>query len=293
MAIFRVRKKENYVVLDKGFLNDTRLSWKAKGLLAYMLSLPDDWSFCISNLATHSKCSRESTANIIKELSQAGYVHKVQGRTNMGKFRKVELSVFETPQVEPFSENPITVKPLMEKPLTEYPAILINNKSLNNNLLNKNKNNNKGHSSEENIQKQQTAFQFYEQNGFGSLVAHVTYKIDHWINELSEDLVIHAMKQAVENNVHRWNYIEKILDDWTKKKFTSIEEVEAHKLRFAAQKQQRTNQSNLQGRKEVVPKWFHQRHEKHSDPEVGQAIDFEAERQKILETFRAVTESAR
>jgi len=54
MAIFRVHK-ENYVMLDKGFLNDTRLSWKAKGLLAYMLSLPNDWSFCISNLATHSK----------------------------------------------------------------------------------------------------------------------------------------------------------------------------------------------------------------------------------------------
>lgn len=52
-------------MLDKGFLNDIRLSWKAKGLLAYMLSLPDDWSFCISDLATHSKCSRESTANIM------------------------------------------------------------------------------------------------------------------------------------------------------------------------------------------------------------------------------------
>lgn len=111
MAIFRVHKKENYVVLDKGFLNDARLSWKAKGMLAYMLSLPDDWSFCISNLATHSKCSRESTANIIKELSQAGYVHKVQGRTNMGKFGKDEFSVFETPQVEPYSENPLTEKP--------------------------------------------------------------------------------------------------------------------------------------------------------------------------------------
>ncbi|KOP80104.1 hypothetical protein AMS59_01445 [Lysinibacillus sp. FJAT-14745] len=303
MAIFRVRKKENYVVLDKGFLNDTRLSWKAKGLLAYMLSLPDDWSFCITDLATHSKCSRESTANIIKELSKTGYVHKVQGRTNNGKFRKVELSVFETPQVEPYSENPITVNPVMENPLTENPltenplpenpAILINNKSLNNNLLNNNNNYYKDHSAEENIPKLQTAFQFYEQNGFGSLAAHVTYKIGHWIDDLSEDLVIHAMKQAVESNVLRWNYVEKILDDWIKKKFTTIEEVEADKLRFAAQKQQRTNRSNLQGRKEIVPDWFHQRHENYSDLEAGQAIDFEAERQKILGKCRGITESAR
>ncbi|MEY9979126.1 DnaD/phage-associated family protein [Lysinibacillus sp. RC79] len=35
--------------------------------------------------------------------------------------------------------------------------------------------------------------------------------------------------------MHRWKYVGKILDDWTKKKFTTIEEVEADKLRFAAQ----------------------------------------------------------
>lgn len=72
------------------------------------------------------------------------------------------------------------------------------------------------------------------------------------------------------------------------KKFKTIEEVEADKLRFTAQKkqrQQRTNQSNHQGRKEVVPEWFHQRHKNYSDIEAGQAIDFEAERQKILETL--------
>ncbi|WP_427110403.1 DnaD domain protein [Lysinibacillus xylanilyticus] len=294
MAIFRVRKKVNYVVLDKGFLNDTRLSWKAKGLLAYMLSLPDDWSFCISDLATHSKCSRESTANTVKELTKAGYIHKMQGRTNNGKFRKVELFVFETPQVEPYSDNPISDKPLMDNPLTvnpqtEKPSILINNKSLNNNLLNNN-NNYRSYPLGENLPKPQTAFQFYEDNGFGSLAAHVTFNIGHWIDDLSEDLVIHAMKRAVENNVLRWNYVEKILRDWTNKKLKTIEEVEADKLRFEAQKrqQQRTHQSDLQVRKEVVPEWFHQRHEN-----VEQTIDFEAERQKILETLRGVTESAR
>jgi len=300
MAIFRVHKKENYVVLDKGFLNDTHLSWKAKGLLAYMLSLPDDWSFCISDLATHSKCSRESTANTVKELTKAGYIHKMQGRTNNGKFRKVELFVFETPQAEPDSDNPISDKPLMENPLTvnpqtEKPSLLINNKSLNNNLLN-NENNYRTYPLGENLPKLQTASQFYEDNGFGSLAAHVTFKIGHWIDDLSEDLVIHAMKRAVENNVLRWNYVEKILRDWTNKKLKTIEEVEADKHRFEAkkqQRQQRTHRSNLQVRKEVVPEWFHQRHENSSDIEDGQAIDFVAERQKVLESLRNLTESVR
>ncbi|MEQ6353543.1 DnaD domain protein [Lysinibacillus sp. M3] len=293
MAIFRVRKKENFVVLDKGFLNDIRLSWKAKGLLAYMLSLPDDWSFSTSNLATKSKCSRESTANTIKELTKAGYIHKTQVRTNHGKFGKLELFVFETPRTEPYSKKPITVNPSPEKPITEKPPLLSNNKSLNNNVLNKNNDDDKrGHTTGENLLKTQTAYEFYEQNGFGSPVAYVTNKIDHWIDDLSEDLVIHAMKLAIENNVLRWNYVEKILQDWSNKKVTSIEEVEADKLQFAAQKQQRqnhTNRSTHQKYKEIVPEWFHQRRQNDSEIEVSQAIDFEAERQKILETFKNIT----
>ncbi|TQR28977.1 DnaD domain protein [Lysinibacillus sphaericus] len=55
---------------------------------------------------------------------------------------------------------------------------------------------------------------------------------------MSEELVIRARKQAIENNVLRWNYVEKILQVWTTKKFTTIEEVEADKLRFVARKQQ-------------------------------------------------------
>lgn len=294
MVIFRVQKKENYVVLDKGFLNDSRLSWRAKGLLAYMLSLPNDWLFSISDLAIRSKCGRDTTVNIIRELTNAGYIHKEQGRTNVGKFGKMDLLVFETPQSAPFTENQLT-----ENPLTENPSLLINkslnNNLLNNNLLNKNNNEDRSHLSAENPSKIQTAFQFYEQNGFGALAAHVAYKIGHWIDDLSEELVIHAMKLAVENNILRWNYVEKILHDWTNKKFRTIEEVEAHRLRYAAQKKQRHHsiRSNQQGHQEIVPEWFHQRHEDNSDTEAGKAIDFEAERQKILATLREAKGSVR
>ncbi|MGY3188975.1 DnaD domain protein [Lysinibacillus sp. TE18511] len=299
MVIFRVQKKDNYVVLDKGFLNDNRLSWRAKGLLAYMLSLPNDWLFSISDLAIRSKCGRDTTANIIKELTNAGYIHKEQGRTNIGKFGKMDLLVFEAPQAAPFTENQVTENPLTESPLTENPSLLINkslnNNLLNNNLLNKNNNEDRSHLSTENLSKIQTAFQFYEQNGFGALAAHVAYKIGHWIDDLSEELVIHAMKLAVENNILRWNYVEKILHDWTNKKFRTIEEVEAHRLRYTAQKKQRHHsiRSNQQGRQEIVPEWFHQRHEDNNDTEAGKAIDFEAERQKILATLREAKRSKR
>ncbi|QGG51575.1 hypothetical protein [Lysinibacillus pakistanensis] len=50
-----------------------------------------------------------------------------------------------------------------------------------------------------------------------------------------------------------------------------------------------------QGRTEIVPEWFHKRNEEKPVPvpeEVGQEIDFEAERQKILERLRRAKENA-
>lgn len=127
MTIFRVQKKENYVVLDKGFLNDTKLSWQAKGLLAYMLSLPNDWTFSVKDLSTRSKNGRDATNTIVKELCTAGYIRKQQKRAEKGKFSSAELLVFETP----LTENPSTEYPSTEKPFSDSPQLL-NNKLLNN-----------------------------------------------------------------------------------------------------------------------------------------------------------------
>ncbi len=278
MTIYRTQKKANYVMLDKGFLNDRRLSWKAKGLLAYMLSLPDDWSFCLADLATRSKCGRDATANIVKELTNAGYIHKEQVRAKGGKFSKMEFVVFETTRL---AKKSLTDNSLTEEPQTENASLLMI-KSLKNDLLIKNKD-------DRNLS---SACQFYELNGFGSLMAHVSNKIGHWIDDLSEELVIYAMKLAVENNVLRWNYVEKILLDWRNKKLKCIAEIEADRLRFQAQKQQ-TIRFQPQGRQEIIPDWFQRRHEDNHQPQAEQAIDFEAERQKILATLREVTGRAR
>jgi len=43
--IIRVEKNKNYSVVNNTVLRDTKISWKAKGIMAYMLSKPDDWTF--------------------------------------------------------------------------------------------------------------------------------------------------------------------------------------------------------------------------------------------------------
>lgn len=122
MAILRVDKSDNYTVIHNAVFYDYSLSFKAKGLLCQMLSLPDGWSFSIEGLAKLGSDGRDSVASTLKELERAGYFRREQNR-NSGKFQGIEYIVTE----KPFTENPIT-----EKPITDNPRQL-NTKELNTN----------------------------------------------------------------------------------------------------------------------------------------------------------------
>ena len=43
MAIFRVENKTDFTIMSNNHFRDKNLSWKAKGLLSTILSLPEDW----------------------------------------------------------------------------------------------------------------------------------------------------------------------------------------------------------------------------------------------------------
>lgn len=96
-------------------------------------------------------------------------------------------------------------------------------------------------------------FQFYEENGFGIITPHVGDKVNAWIDDLSDELIIHAMKIAIENGVMKWNYVESILKGWFSKKIKSVEEVIAMELQ---RKQQQSNSFGKSFREEKVPDWF-------------------------------------
>ncbi|MCG3089161.1 DnaD domain-containing protein [Sporosarcina cyprini] len=72
---------------------------------------------------------------------------------------------------------------------------------------------------------QKSAFRFFEENGFGILTPHVADKMGSWIDEVGEDMVLHALEISVENSALRWNYAESILRDWSNKKYTTVADV--------------------------------------------------------------------
>ena len=107
MNVFRVIKdKENpYVMINKTFLNDENLSWKSKGLLAYILSLPDDWQLYECELVKHSKDGKDSLKSAIKELIQQGYIFRGDRvRNEKGHVTGYDYKVFEIPNQDGFSD---------------------------------------------------------------------------------------------------------------------------------------------------------------------------------------------
>lgn len=106
MAIIHTKKRENpYVQIDKRCLEDTRLSWRAKGILAYLLSKPDDWQVSIQDLQNKAKEGREAVQATLKELRENGYAHLEIIKGEKGSFGGKKWVICEEP-TNGFSVHP-------------------------------------------------------------------------------------------------------------------------------------------------------------------------------------------
>jgi len=75
MSIIRRRKTSQYSSLHNGLLQDKRLSYSARGLASYLLSLPEDWTIVKEQLYNHSeKDGRKVVDRCFLELLQYGYM---------------------------------------------------------------------------------------------------------------------------------------------------------------------------------------------------------------------------
>ena len=130
MAKFKVEKTKNYTTMSNRHFQDKRLSYKAKGLLSLMLSLPEEWDYSVQGLMKLSRDGKESVMSGINELEDCGYLIRTQEKDESGRFTGYDYAVYE----HPFSENPSAEKPLEENPPTVNPPQLNNNR-LNTNEL--------------------------------------------------------------------------------------------------------------------------------------------------------------
>lgn len=137
MAVFRIKKENNYTVVSNAILKDKRLSLKSIGLLVVMLGLPEEWDYTIKGLTKIVKDGESAIRASLIELEECGYLVRERTRGENGKFSDIEYVIYETPQrVKPQQESPHVENPHVDKPLVEKRAQL-NKKELSTKELNK------------------------------------------------------------------------------------------------------------------------------------------------------------
>ena len=102
---------------------------------------------------------------------------------------------------------------------------------------------------------------FFEEN-FSAVSPYVNRELIHWVSKMGEQMVIYAMKRALERGKTNWSYVRAILGNWEKKEIFSLREVQEEELRFrrrSSARKMRDSSDVRYGKKEVVPDWFWER----------------------------------
>ena len=76
-TVFRVQKTKDFTVMSNHHLKNKDLSLRSKGLLSFMLSLPEDWDYSLKGLATLNKEGIDAIRSAINELEAFGYITRI------------------------------------------------------------------------------------------------------------------------------------------------------------------------------------------------------------------------
>ncbi|MBF0101657.1 MAG: hypothetical protein HQK77_12190 [Desulfobacterales bacterium] len=266
-TIIRIEKNKNFSVISNIHLNDKNLSWKAKGLLTFLLSKPDNWQISIKNLMKASTDRYEATMSGLNELIEFGYITRQQLKDESGKFSKIEYIVIESPNYKQVNNNivlenvpksgfPITGFPLTGFPLTGNPNLL--NTEVNNIYINNYSNDHDNSASTKKNFENEKSSSLLNNNFFKELVDKIRTKeqkqesTQNIIKEalekkLSPEYISSCIEYANQNSTKNYNaFLRKTLNspNW------SLELEEKKEQQFEDEKQKAILQQQLEDAKE-------------------------------------------
>nr|DAN30177.1 MAG TPA: Dna polymerase B [Caudoviricetes sp.] len=136
MSIIRAKRRTNFTVVSNCVYADDVLSFRAMGLLGYLLAKPDDWEVSVHQLAKATKNTKrpmgaDAIRETLNELIEAGFVRRKKRYTG-----EMDYFVFDEPQAIT-ADDQTGILPNREKakqgksqtgilPNREKPDVLIN-----------------------------------------------------------------------------------------------------------------------------------------------------------------------
>ena len=108
--------QKNFTIADNRIMQNSQLSFEARGLYFYMLSLPNGWEFSEARLAKNGGIGLDKCKRILKELFEIGLVKREFTHNEKG-YKKAIYTLFDFTTMEnTTAENPSTENPMKENP---------------------------------------------------------------------------------------------------------------------------------------------------------------------------------
>jgi hypothetical protein len=97
VIIRSARPHLNYTVVHNELIEDKRITWKARGLLIFLLSKPDHSRTTIAHLCSESPDGPHAVRTGLKELELHGYIKRIKKQNPSGQWSTATV-VFDQPQ---------------------------------------------------------------------------------------------------------------------------------------------------------------------------------------------------
>lgn len=110
MDVIRNPHREKYTVVGRPLVNDKCLSFRARGVLIWLLDKPDGWRFDSAQLATEGTEGREAIRTALNELRALRYVHRRKRQDEKGHWL-TETLIFEVPTDPPTDQSMQVLRP--------------------------------------------------------------------------------------------------------------------------------------------------------------------------------------
>lgn len=155
---------------------------------------------------------------------------------------------------------------------------------------NKNVKNGENVENDKNEKKKESAFDFFQNNGFGFITQYtiddLNYYLDSFEND-SDEIVTAALKIAKDRNKVTWGYAKSILNNWLQTNLQTIDQVRAYEVQQKEMRNQKSYKPNSFNPKEITPDWL-ENPKKYSDTNNDDLDDdLERDRKALLERLKA------
>ena len=95
MTIIRAERPHiNYTIIKNETLRNRSLSFRARGIHAYLLSMPDNWRTSALEMSRQGQEGRDAILKALQELEDAGFVKRTKSQDARGRWHS-EMIVFD------------------------------------------------------------------------------------------------------------------------------------------------------------------------------------------------------